>query len=88
MELALQYVKQRVQFGVPIIEHQAVQFMLADMAIQIEAARSLIYRTTKMLHAGHKVIPLLTLSGQVLCLGGGHEGHHRRRPDPGGLRHH
>ncbi|MCI5145515.1 MAG: acyl-CoA dehydrogenase [Candidatus Electrothrix sp. AR3] len=37
------YAKQRVQFGKPIIGFQAVQHMLADMAIQVEAARGLVY---------------------------------------------
>jgi acyl-CoA dehydrogenase len=43
-ELALQYAKKRVQFGVPIARHQAVQFMLADMAKGIDAARLLVWR--------------------------------------------
>jgi len=44
MELATQYAMKRVQFGVPIARHQAVQFMLADMAKDIEAARLLVYK--------------------------------------------
>ncbi len=44
MELATRYAKKRVQFGVPIANHQAVQFMLADMAKDIEAARLLVYK--------------------------------------------
>lgn len=43
-EIALQYAKDRVQFGKPIIKHQAVGFMLADMATKIETARLLIYK--------------------------------------------
>jgi len=43
-ETALAYAKQRVQGGKPIIEHQGVAFMLADMAIQIEAARMLLWK--------------------------------------------
>jgi butyryl-CoA dehydrogenase len=43
-EEALKYAKERVQFGRPIAEHQAVQFMLADMAMRIEAARILVLR--------------------------------------------
>ena len=38
-ELALQYSKERKAFGVPISQHQAIQFKLADMATEIEAAR-------------------------------------------------
>ncbi len=40
-ELAVQYAKERKSFGKPIAEHQAIQFKLADMATQIEAARLL-----------------------------------------------
>lgn len=43
-EYALQYARERMQFGRPIIEHQAVAFMLADMATHIEAARLLCWR--------------------------------------------
>ena len=52
LDYVVRYAKERVQFGVPIGEHQAIQFMLADMAIQIEAARSLLYRTTALLDSG------------------------------------
>ncbi len=44
LELATQYAKKRVQFGVPIAQHQSVQFMLADMVKDIEAARLLVYK--------------------------------------------
>jgi len=43
LDYALGYVKERNQFGKPIAQFQAVQFMLADMAMKIEAARQLIY---------------------------------------------
>jgi acyl-CoA dehydrogenase len=43
-EFALQYAKERRQFGRPIIENQAIAFKLADMAVEIEAARGLIWR--------------------------------------------
>jgi alkylation response protein AidB-like acyl-CoA dehydrogenase len=43
-EAAIKYAKQRKQFGKPIAEFQAIQFKLADMATEIEAARCLIYR--------------------------------------------
>jgi acyl-CoA dehydrogenase len=44
LELATGYAKKRIQFGVPISQHQAVQFMLADMAKDIEAARLLVWK--------------------------------------------
>jgi alkylation response protein AidB-like acyl-CoA dehydrogenase len=43
-ELALEYSKQREAFGKPISQHQAIQFKLADMATEIEAARLLIMK--------------------------------------------
>lgn len=43
-DLALEYVKQREQFGRPICEFQGLQWMLVDMSIKLEAARSLIYK--------------------------------------------
>ncbi|MBK9543817.1 MAG: acyl-CoA dehydrogenase [Bacteroidetes bacterium] len=47
-ELALQYSKERKAFGVPISQHQAIQFKLADMATEIEAARLLCYKAAWM----------------------------------------
>jgi acyl-CoA dehydrogenase len=43
-EFALHYAKERKQFGRPLIENQAIAFMLADMATEIEATRALIWR--------------------------------------------
>jgi alkylation response protein AidB-like acyl-CoA dehydrogenase len=51
-EAALVYARERVAFGKPIIEHQAVQFRLADMATQIEAARQLIHHAARLRDAG------------------------------------
>ncbi|MGO9835349.1 MAG: acyl-CoA dehydrogenase family protein [Polyangiaceae bacterium] len=47
-EKSVAYSKERKSFGVPIAEHQAIQFMLADMATQIDAARLLAWRAAKM----------------------------------------
>jgi alkylation response protein AidB-like acyl-CoA dehydrogenase len=44
LELAKKYSQERAQFGKPICEFQAIQFLLADMAMKVEAARLLIYR--------------------------------------------
>ncbi len=51
-EAALAYAKERVAFGKPIFEHQAVQFRLADMATQIEAARQLTHHAASLKDAG------------------------------------
>jgi hypothetical protein len=51
-EAALVYAKERRAFGQPIFEHQAVQFKLADMATQIEAARQLIRHAAALKDAG------------------------------------
>ncbi len=51
-EAALNYSKERVAFGKPIFEHQALQFRLADMATQIEAARQLIHHAASLKDAG------------------------------------
>jgi alkylation response protein AidB-like acyl-CoA dehydrogenase len=51
-EAALAYAKERESFGTPIFDHQAVQFRLADMAMQIEAARQLILHAASMKDAG------------------------------------
>ncbi len=54
LEEALEYAKTRIQFGQPISSFQAVQLMLADMAIQIEASRALIYEAARAIDAGLK----------------------------------
>jgi alkylation response protein AidB-like acyl-CoA dehydrogenase len=51
-EYALRYAKDRLAFGRPIAEFQAIQFMLADMVTQIEAARLLVYQCTQAYDAG------------------------------------
>ncbi|MDO9577844.1 MAG: acyl-CoA dehydrogenase family protein [Candidatus Cloacimonadales bacterium] len=53
-EEAARYSKERNQFGRPISANQAVQFMLADMATQIEAARALVYATARLIDSGAK----------------------------------
>jgi alkylation response protein AidB-like acyl-CoA dehydrogenase len=51
-EAALKYAKERVAFGQVIFQHQAVQFRLADMAMQIEAARQLVWHAASLRDAG------------------------------------
>ncbi len=53
-EAAAKYSKERIQFGKSISSFQGVQFMLADMATQIEAARALVLATSKMIDSGAK----------------------------------
>ena len=53
---ALKYSKERVQFGRPISDNQAIQHMLADMAIQIEATRAVVYQTCRTIDSGEKEI--------------------------------
>jgi alkylation response protein AidB-like acyl-CoA dehydrogenase len=52
MAIALGYAKERVTFGKPIVEHQAVAFRLADMATSIEAARQLVLHAAALRSAG------------------------------------
>lgn len=54
-ESALRYSKERQQFGKPISEFQAIQFKLADMATQLDAARLLMYRAAWLKDNGRKV---------------------------------
>ncbi len=76
-ELANDWASRRVQFGVPIRRHQAIEFMLADMAVEIMAAKSMIYRVAweidqnidrKIAHARASVIKLHAseMAGRVL----------------------
>jgi len=55
-EAALPYAKERVAFGRPIIEHQAVAFRLADMATQIEVARQMMLHAAALRDAGEPCI--------------------------------
>ncbi|MBI3931458.1 MAG: acyl-CoA dehydrogenase family protein [Chloroflexi bacterium] len=56
LEVAVNYACQRVQFGHPIYSLQAVQHMLADMAIQVEAARALVYATARTVDSGARSV--------------------------------
>jgi len=54
LEAAVDYARKRIQFEHPIISLQAVQLMLADMAIQVEAARLLVYAAARTIDSGAK----------------------------------
>jgi acyl-CoA dehydrogenase len=53
-EYARDYSKERVQFGVPIAMHQAIQFMIADMATKVEAGRLLTWQSAALLDQGKR----------------------------------
>jgi alkylation response protein AidB-like acyl-CoA dehydrogenase len=54
LETAIDYTRQRVQFGQPLISLPVVQHMLADMAIHVEAARALVYAAARTIDSGSK----------------------------------
>lgn len=54
LEEAINYARQRHQFGRPICSFQGIQFMLADMATQVEAARALVYQAARYIQSGAK----------------------------------
>ncbi len=53
-EYAAEYSKERVQFGVPIAMHQAIQFMIADMSTKVDAARLLVWNSAVLLDQGKR----------------------------------
>jgi acyl-CoA dehydrogenase len=53
-EFATEYSKERVQFGVPIAMHQAIQFLIADMATDVEAGRLLVWKSATELDQGKR----------------------------------
>jgi alkylation response protein AidB-like acyl-CoA dehydrogenase len=70
LDLATEYARQRVQFGQPISKFQAVQFKLADIATELEAARWLTYRAASLRDAGqpfHKEAAMAKLKASRLA---------------------
>jgi acyl-CoA dehydrogenase len=65
-DIALAYAKDRKAFGRSIGDFQGIQFMLADMHIQIEAARALLYRCTRAIDAG-RLERLTEMASMVKC---------------------
>ncbi|HLZ36765.1 MAG TPA: acyl-CoA dehydrogenase family protein, partial [Mycobacteriales bacterium] len=53
-ELAIAYAQQRVAFGKPIAQHQAIQFKLADMATKVEAAHALMVKAARTKDSGQR----------------------------------
>jgi alkylation response protein AidB-like acyl-CoA dehydrogenase len=71
LDYAVGYVRQREQFGQPVAQFQGVQFMLADMAMTIEAARQLTYHAAVLSERamlGEKVAGLTFASSAAKCL--------------------
>ncbi|RLF13722.1 MAG: acyl-CoA dehydrogenase [Thermoprotei archaeon] len=56
LEEAVKYAKTRMQRGRPIAEFQSIQWLLAEMAMLVEAARSLVYRSAQLMDEGREVI--------------------------------
>jgi alkylation response protein AidB-like acyl-CoA dehydrogenase len=64
---ASSYAKSRRQFGQPIAEFQGLQFMLADMAMRVEAARSLVYRACALIDEGDPRGELTWMGAMAKC---------------------
>ncbi|HBL18681.1 MAG: acyl-CoA dehydrogenase [Elusimicrobia bacterium GWA2_69_24] len=54
LDESVRYAKERIQFGKPIAELEGVQFMLADMATEVELAKTMLFRVAWMKESGHK----------------------------------
>jgi len=67
LEWALRYTSERRQFGQTVMSHQAVQFMLADMATQVEAARQLVYASARYIDSGAKHVNKIAAMGKVFA---------------------
>jgi alkylation response protein AidB-like acyl-CoA dehydrogenase len=67
LEWALRYTSERRQFGQTVLSFQAIQFMLADMATQVEAARQLVYASARAIDAGAKNISRLAAMAKVFA---------------------
>lgn len=65
LDHALKYAKERVQFGKPISSFQGIQFMLADMGTQVEAARALVYSAARMIDSGAKDISKISAMAKL-----------------------
>ncbi len=67
MEWAIRYTSERQQFGQSVMSFQAIQFMLADMAIQVEAARQLVYTAARAIDAGLPNVSRLAAMSKVFA---------------------
>jgi butyryl-CoA dehydrogenase len=67
LEWALRYTSERRQFGQTVLSHQAIQFKLADMATQVEAARQLVYSSARAIDAGVKNVSKVAAMAKVFA---------------------
>jgi len=67
LDHAISYSRERKQFGKPISAFQGIQFMLADMATQVEAARALTYAAARSIDAGEKDVSRLSAMAKVFA---------------------
>ncbi len=65
LDESIKYAKQRKQFGKPISSFQGIQWMLADMATQVEAARALVYASAREIDAGRKNVGVHSAMGKM-----------------------
>lgn len=67
LDEAVKYTRERRQFGKPISSFQGLQFMLADMATEVEAARALVYQTARYIDSGAKEISKMSAMCKVFA---------------------
>jgi alkylation response protein AidB-like acyl-CoA dehydrogenase len=67
LEWALRYTSERRQFGQTVLSHQAIQFMIADMATQVEAARQLVYAAARAIDSGADNVGKLAAMAKVFA---------------------
>ena len=67
MDKAVEYSRERHQFGKPISSFQGIQFMLADMATQVEAARALTYAAARSIDSGEKDVSRMSAMAKVFA---------------------
>ena len=67
LDLAKAYAKERVQFGRPVAKFQGLQWMMADMAARIEAARALTYQAADMVDAGDPRCPYMSACCKLIA---------------------
>jgi alkylation response protein AidB-like acyl-CoA dehydrogenase len=67
LDYAAGYLQRRQQFGRPLSEFQGLQFMIADMAMRVEAARGLVYRACAAVDAGDPDGELSSLGAMAKC---------------------